>query len=230
MHPYKHIFFDLDRTLWDFEANALDTFKELFSIYELNKLVPDFDSFHRSYRKINRQLWQDYREGQIKKQVLKYKRFYLTLKEFGTDDVALAKKLGDDYVTLSGEKTKLFPHAMEALKYLQDKYNLHIITNGFEEVQFKKIKNCKLEPYFKKIITSEKAGVQKPHQQIFEYALNEADAKKEESVMIGDDLEGDIKGARAFGIDQVYFNPHNHTHNIDVTYEIHSLLELKDIF
>ena len=230
MTTYTYIFFDLDRTLWDFEANALETFGELFTKYKLYSICNDFHSFHEEYRKINRKLWKQYRDGQIKKEILKYKRFYLTLKEFGKDDVELAKKLGEDYVHLSGEKTRLFPYTHEALSYLKEKYNLFIITNGFEEVQFKKINNCNLEQYFRKIITSEKAGVQKPNKQIFEYALEEAGATKDKSIMIGDDIEGDIRGAKKFGIDQVYFNPNQKPHNDEVTYEITTLKELMNIF
>lgn len=230
MAKYKHIFFDLDRTLWDFEANALDTFKELYQKYQLNTCCPDFETFHSIYRTINRELWQDYRDGKIEKNVLKYQRFYLTLKQFGKDDISLARKLGEDYVTLSGEKTKLFPYTHEILSYLKKKYNLYIITNGFEEVQYKKINNCNLESYFQKVITSEKAGVQKPHQKIFQYALSVTGANKEESIMIGDDLEGDIRGAKDFGMDQVYFNPHHKPHQFNSTFEISSLKELEKIF
>jgi putative hydrolase of the HAD superfamily len=229
MNLYKHLFIDLDRTLWDFEANAFDTLQELYKKYNLNACTPDFDTFHTTYRTINRQLWKQYRDGIIAKRVLKYKRFYLTLKEFGMDDLELGKQLGEEYVTLSGEKTKLFPYTHEALSYLKEKYHLHIITNGFEEVQYKKIHNCNLDGYFEKIITSEKAGVQKPHQQIFEYALKEAHADKSASIMIGDDLDGDIRGAKSFGMDQVYFNPNHKEHNEKVTFEIESLKELTHI-
>jgi putative hydrolase of the HAD superfamily len=229
MKNYTHIFIDLDRTLWDFEANALDTFKELFAKYNIDLICKDFDTFHETYRRINRQLWQLYRDGSIKKHILKYKRFYLTLKEFGKEDLELAKQMGEDYVNLSGNKTKLFPYTHEALSYLKKKYVLHVITNGFEEVQYKKIRNCNLEQYFANIITSEKAGVQKPHQQIFKYALDLANAKKQESLMVGDDVEGDIRGAKEFGIDQVYFNPEHKSYEIEATYEIHSLKQLTEI-
>ncbi|MFO8234753.1 MAG: YjjG family noncanonical pyrimidine nucleotidase [Bacteroidales bacterium] len=230
MSTYKHIFFDLDRTLWDFEANSLEAFKDLFDKYNLNSIFPDLSSFHKLYRQINKQLWQDYREGLIEKQILIYKRFYLTLKHFGHDDLELAKQIGDDYVSFSAEKTKLFPYAHEALGYLKNKYYLYIITNGFEEVQYKKIRNCHLEQYFKKIITSEKAGVQKPHQRIFKYALSLANANQENSLMVGDDFEGDIRGAKAVGIDQIYFNPNQSPTTVEkATYEIDSLLQLVDL-
>lgn len=227
---YKDLFFDLDRTLWDFESNALDTLMEMYDKHTLRSIFPDFNTFYQTYKKNNRTLWEKYREGAIKKERLKYQRFLLTIKEFGISDESLAKALGEDYVNLSGTKTKLFPNTHETLAYLQAKYRLHIITNGFEEVQYKKIQNCNLEKYFKYIITSEKAGVQKPHSSIFSYALKRANAKKEESIMIGDDLEGDIIGARSFGIDQVFFNPNHKSHDVEATYEIHTLKELMNLF
>jgi len=226
---YKTIFIDLDRTLWDFEANAKDTFIEMYDKYNLKIISPDFETFHETYRRINKQLWEEYRNGNIKKEVLKYRRFELTLQEFDANDEALSKNLGDDYVNLSSEKTKLFPDTHSTLAYLQTKYDLFIITNGFEEVQLKKIKNCELDQYFRQIITSEKAGVQKPHADIFQYALQKANTTADVSLMIGDDLEGDIKGARTQGIDQVFFNPNYKSHEEQATYEIHALKELKAI-
>ncbi len=226
---YKSIFIDLDRTLWDFETNAKDTFLEMYDKYNLKSISSDFETFHEAYRKINNQLWEAYRNGNIKKEVLKYRRFELTLQEFSVDDKSLARNLGDDYVNLSSEKTKLFPDTHSTLTYLQTKYDLYIITNGFEEVQLKKIKNCNLDQYFRRIITSEKAGVQKPHENIFQYALQRANTTADVSLMIGDDLEGDVKGAKAMGIDQVFFNPNYKSHGEQCTYEIHALRELKDI-
>jgi len=228
MH-YKSVFFDLDRTLWDFESNARDTFIEMYDKHHLNVIFPDFDTFHKTYRRINKKLWEQYRNGTIEKEVLKYKRFQLTLEEFGYQDETLAKKLGEDYVTLSSNKTKLFPDTHSTLTYLKNKYNLYIITNGFHEVQFKKIKNCNLEKYFQKIITSEQAGIQKPHIDIFHFALEEANTEPQKSIMVGDDFEGDIKGAKSAGIDQVFFNPNYQSHQEECTYEIHALKELQQI-
>lgn len=226
---YKCVFFDLDRTLWDFESNARDTFIEMYDKHNLNVIFPDFDTFNETYRGINKQLWEEYRNGNIEKEVLKYKRFQLTLEEFGYQDENLAKKLGEDYVTLSANKTKLFPDTHSTLAYLKNKYNLYIITNGFHEVQLKKIKNCKLEKYFQKIITSEKAGTQKPHIDIFHFALEEANTEAEKSIMVGDDLEGDVKGAKSAGIDQVFFDPKYQSHKEECTYEIHAIKELQQI-
>ena len=229
MKKYCCIFFDLDRTLWDFEANSREAFLDMYDKYDLGRIFPDFETFEQTYRQYNRQLWEDYRNGKIAKEVLKYVRFQMTLAAFGRNHLALAKKLGEDYVQISATKTQLFPHTHEALDYLKERYRLFVITNGFEEVQLKKIRNSKLEGYFKSIITSEKAGVQKPHGEIFHYALEKAGAKAETSLMIGDDVEGDILGARSQGMDQVLFNPHGKQHDTTPTYEIRSLLELKQI-
>jgi len=229
MIKYKCIFWDLDRTLWDFEANAMEAFQELYKKYNLARIFPDFDTFHDTYRRLNRQLWEDYRNGKIEKEVLKYVRFHLTLKAFGKNDLELARKLGQDYMEVSANKTQLFPNSHEVLSYLRERYRLYIITNGFQEVQIRKIRNSGLEEYFEGIITSEKAGVQKPHEEIFLYALEKAGVKAPESLMIGDDMEGDILGARALGMDQVYFNPDKKPHQQQPTYEITSLKELMEV-
>ncbi|MEF8845903.1 MAG: YjjG family noncanonical pyrimidine nucleotidase [Bacteroidales bacterium] len=230
MRSYKHIFFDLDRTLWDFETNAKEAFKEIFDLYKLSRIFQDFETFHSVYNKHNGKLWEKFRNGDITKKDLKYRRFYLTLKEYGKDDLKLAKQLGEEYMKISARKTRLLPHSHEVLSYLQDKYFLYIITNGFHEAQLKKIENSDLRKYFEKIITSDSAGVQKPHGQIFRHALKQANARTEEAIMVGDDIEGDIKGARDIGLDQVFFNPEGKTHYIEPTFEIRSLIELKTIF
>jgi len=229
MPEYTCIFLDLDRTLWDFEANARDAFLDLYATYELGRIFPDFETFHQTYRRINRQLWEDYRNGKIAKEALKYVRFQMTLEAFGKNDLPLAKKLGEDYVSVSATKTRLFPYSHEVLSYLKERYRLFIITNGFQEVQHKKIRNSGMDNYFEGIITSEQAGVQKPHEEIFLYALQQAGVNAEDALMIGDDLEGDIKGAEALGMDQIYFNPERKDHQAHPTYEIHSLQELKQL-
>ncbi len=230
MSKYKHIFFDLDRTLWDFDKNSLETFKELYNIYKLETILYcDFLSFHNTYVKYNTQLWIAYRKGEIKKEFLCLQRFYLTLNDFGCNDSIMAVKMAEDYIKLSPQKNLLFPHTIEILDFLKDKYFLHIITNGFVEVQYNKIKNAGLEKFFSNTITSEEAGFQKPHKQIFEFSLEKAGAKAEESIMIGDDLIIDLLGAKQAGMDQVFFNPLKIEHNEDITFEISSLIELKKI-
>ncbi|MFP4024159.1 MAG: YjjG family noncanonical pyrimidine nucleotidase [Thiohalospira sp.] len=230
MKRYKNIYFDLDRTLWDFDSNAKETFQDIYKKYELQKIFNTFDNFYNTYVKHNERLWKIYRDGKIRKSVLAFKRFALTLEEFGVKDEELAKKIGQDYIEISPTKRRLFPGTYETLDYLKDKYNLYIITNGFNEVQFTKLKNSKLDTYFKKVFTSENAGAQKPNAKIFEHALKTVNAKKKESVMIGDDIDSDIIGAKKFGLDQIYFNPERKVHAEDITHEIASLKELLEIF
>jgi putative hydrolase of the HAD superfamily len=229
MNKYKHIYFDLDRTIWDFDKNAYDSFQDIFEKYDLEKIFKTFNNFYNTYVKHNDILWNDYRERKIKKSILSYKRFSLTLEEFGADDEELAKKIAHDYITISPTKKQLFPYAHETLEYLHTKYKLYIITNGFNEVQFTKLKNSDLDKYFLKVFTSEDAGAQKPNPLIFQHALKNVNACKKDSIMIGDDLQVDILGAKKFGLDQVFFNPENIVHSEDITHEIASLKELQEI-
>jgi len=161
---------------------------------------------------------------------LRTRRFELTLLDFDIDDIVLADKIGIDYITLSPLKTNLFPNTHEVLSYLQPKYPLHIITNGFEEVQFTKLKTCDLQKYFTHVITSEAAGCKKPDNCIFNYALETTQSSAAESVMIGDDLEVDIEGAEKAGMDGIFFNPAKEVHNGSVRHEIYDLKELITLF
>jgi len=230
MKKYKHIFFDLDRTLWDFEKNAHEAYAEIYQEFKLKELgVPSIDDFVKNYLHHNEILWALYRDGKIEKVYLKSRRFELTLQDFGIDDPQLAKKIGEAYVTISPQKTNLFPNAHEILAYLNKKYPLHIITNGFEEVQDSKLKNSKLGQYFQHIITSEAAGCKKPTRCIFDFALETVGTSADECVMIGDDFEVDIVGATENGIDAIFFNPEKVTHNGGATFEIQDLIELKEI-
>jgi len=229
LEKYKYIYFDLDRTLWDFDNNAKETFLEIYQNRNLGSIFSSFETFYSAYNKHNDILWRDYRENKIEKSILRWKRFALTLEEFGIYNEKLAQQIGDDYVNISPTKKQLFPYTHEALSYLKNKYVLYIITNGFSEIQSDKLKNCNLDQYFTGIITSEDAGAQKPSPIIFEHALRISNAKKNECLMIGDDLETDILGAKNTGIDQVFFNSENIKHSEDITFEITSLIELKDI-
>ncbi len=228
--PYKHIFFDLDHTLWDFEQSAAQTFAVLFEKHQLKlRGIPSLQVFIKEYTIHNTKLWESYRNGELKKEILRSLRFENTLKEFGINDPVLAESIGDDYVYHAPRTVFLMPGAMEVLQYLHTKYSLHLITNGFEEVQHIKVKEADLGKYFKTITTSEEAGVKKPDKQIFEYALNKAGARVQESLMIGDNLEVDIEGASQAGIDQVYFNPQKTPHALKVSFEIVHLNALMEI-
>lgn len=225
---YKHLFFDLDMTLWDFETNAHEAYRDIYTKFKLKSLgIASIDSFLECYFVHNDKLWDLYRKGQIEKEVLRSLRFELTLRDFGIDDPGLAEAIGMEYITISPQKTNLFPHVHEVLQYLQGRYPLYIITNGFEEVQYTKLKNSRLDGYFRHVVTSEDAGCKKPDPGIFNYALEKAGAKAEDCLMIGDDPEVDILGAQSAGMDGIYFNPKKISSNGYVNYVIHDLIELK---
>lgn len=230
MNQYKNIYFDLDRTLWDFEKNARDAFHDLYINYDLGSFIPSLDMLVNSYHKHNERLWEEYRMGRIKKDFLRIYRFQLVLNDYSVRNNELAAQLSENYLDIAPLKTNLIPHTKSVLQYLTGKYSLHIITNGFKEVQTLKLKNSGIIQFFEKVITSDNAGAQKPKAAIFEYALSTANAKKKESLMVGDDLQVDILGAKKFGLDQVYFNPDKKSHNQNLTYEIFSLNQLKEIF
>jgi len=230
MTKYKHLFIDLDKTLWDFDANALITLNEMYKTYHLkNKGIPSFDCFLTYYKAYNHTLWDQYKNGEIDKEFLSFERFNGSLKNFSINDTELAKTMAREYIRISPTKTKLYPNAIEVVEDLSRKYQLHILTNGFSEVQFVKVKNSGLAPFFKTIITSEMAGFQKPNSRIFQFALNKTSARKEETLMIGDDLEADILGAQKAGIDQIYVNFEKKAHKENPLHEVNSLLEVLDI-
>lgn len=203
-----HIFFDLDRTLWDFERNSAETLRELFDGLKLGHAgIPDAEAFVRLYIEKNDLCWALYRENKISKDRLRTERFVLALAAFGIHDDALALELAETYVERSPLKTGLLPHTLETLAYLAKKYTLHIITNGFEEVQHIKLKQSGLEPYFKTVTTSERAGCKKPDAQIFRHALAVAGAYTFNSLMVGDDFAVDVAGALAAGLKAIHFAP-----------------------
>ena len=227
MTQYKHIFFDLDNTLWDFERNSTETLNELYHkhrLFELGVSSPDF--FIRTYQERNIMMWEQYRLGKIDKNTLRNKRFEFTFWDMGLDSDLVPAALADDYILISPKKNHLFPHAHRVLEYLQEKYALHIITNGFEEAQYIKLDSADLSKYFGEIIISEQTGFKKPDVNIFYHAANKTNAQPGESLMIGDGLEVDVVGARNAGWDTVYFNPHKIHHSENTTYEIESLDEL----
>lgn len=227
MTKYNHLLFDLDKTLWDFDSNSSITLSELFETYHLlEKGIRSFDCFLTFYKAFNHTLWQKYRNGEIAKDFLSFERFNGSLKNFGIDDSSLAKQMAKDYIRISPTKTKLYPDALEVIRELSKDYKLHILTNGFSEVQFIKVKNSGLAPFFETIITSEMAGYQKPRPEIFEYALKKTGAQAIETLMIGDDLEADILGAQELGIDQIYVNFEKKQHNQSPVFEVNSLQEI----
>lgn len=229
MH-YKHIFFDLDRTLWDFESNSREALHEIYNDFKLkDRGISSFEAFLKSYQHHNETLWELYRKEIITKEYLRSSRFQLCLADFDINDRNLAVKMGEKYIQESPLKTNLFPYTFEVLHYLSKKYKLHIITNGFEEVQHIKLKYSKLKRFFNHVITSELVGAKKPNPKIFKLALEKAGASVQESLMIGDDFPIDILGAKNIGMDQVFFNPNKYLTKQKATIQISCLSELKEL-
>lgn len=228
---YKYLFFDLDHTLWDFDANARATLEQLhLDLRLVDKGVHDFDLFYKNYLQHNEKLWARYRNGYIKQEELRIKRMWLTLLDFQIADDALSRQLSELFLQLLPSRTILFPQTIDVLEYLAGKnYQMHIITNGFEGTQHNKMKSSGLSPYFGQVITSEGSNSLKPQKEIFEYALAKANANVSESLMIGDSIEVDIAGAMGIGMDQVHVNYNGNVQELKPTYTVRILNELKQI-
>jgi len=227
---YQHLFFDLDHTLWDFDANARATLQQLhIDLNLVEKGVHDFDLFHKNYLQHNEKLWARYRNGYIRQEELRLKRMWLTLLDFKIADDALARQLSELFLQLLPTRTLLFPDTIEVLNYLEEKnYSLHLITNGFEKTQHSKLETSGLRPYFREVITSESANCLKPQKEIFEHAMQRAGADQSSSLMIGDSLDVDVLGAMNAGIDAVHVNYGELPQQFKPTYTIRHLKELKE--
>ena len=228
---YKDLFFDLDHTLWDFETNSKETIQELYNTYNLADLgIVDFDGFYDTYSAHNHRLWDRYTKGFIKQEELRWKRVYLSLLDFKVANEKLAKEMSQAYLEILPNKQHLFPYTIEILDYLKKKeYKMHLITNGFESVQFKKIQNSGIADYFIEVITSEASNSLKPHKDIFEYALKNTNATVAESIMIGDNESADIQGGINIGMDTVFVNHIQAIPTVPATYTITHLKELENI-
>ena len=193
--------------------------------------INDFDLFHKNYLTHNEKLWERYRNGYIKQEELRVKRMWLALLDFKIADEILAKEMSIQFLDLLPTRTILFPYALEILEYLtQRKYELHLITNGFEKTQHSKLKYSGLDKYFKEVITSEGSSSLKPNKEIFDFAFKKTGAKPTESIMLGDSIDVDIIGAMNAGIDQVFINHLNIDIDVKPTYVVTSLKELEEIF
>lgn len=227
IRKYKHIFFDLDHTIWDFDKNAEEALHELYHIHQLENIgLTSADLFIETYTRNNHRLWAQYHVGEISKDELRDARFKSTFTDLGLHPDLMPVDFEDAYVKLCPTKTNLFPHAHETLQYLQTKYTLHLISNGFKDSTRIKIAGTNLAGYFQNIVISEDVGVNKPDKAIFKHAIDLAGADKQESIMVGDSLEADIYGALGFGMDAIYFNPFNAPKPDDVPLQITHLKEL----
>lgn len=232
MPQYKHLFFDLDHTLWDFDANARETLAELYAIFDLNKKTQiAFDDFYPKYLYHNELLWDRYHKGLISSDDLKWKRMWRTLLDFKIADEPLSKEMSAKFLEILPTKKLLFHYTIEILEYLTEKnYSLHLITNGFEATQWSKLNNSGLGKYFTHVITSEGSNSLKPKKEIFDFAMDKAGASLPESIMIGDNLDADIQGAMNAGMDTIFVNHINAVPEIKPTYTVTHLKELELIF
>lgn len=230
---YKHLFFDLDHTIWDFETNARESMEILFGQLDLEKKINvPFGEYYEVYSRHNREMWRRYELREISREDLRWKRMYKTLLDFKIGDEELSRYMAEEFLNILPTRKNLFPYTIEILQYLLSKnYVLHLITNGFDTVQFSKIKHSKIGHFFTDIITSEASNSMKPHKEIFEFALQKTGAQLQESIMIGDNLEADISGAINAGMDCIFVNHLSvDTLGIKPTYVVHHLQQLEDIF
>jgi putative hydrolase of the HAD superfamily len=228
---YQHLFFDLDHTLWDFDANARATLEQLHLDLRLpDRGIHDFDAFYRSYIGHNDKLWDRYRKGYIKQEELRVKRMWLTLLDFKVADEELTRQLSELFLQLLPTRTLIFPDTREVLTYLQEKgYGLHMITNGFEQIQHMKLRVSGLDAFFKHVITSEGSNSLKPQPEIYHYALEKAGASAGESLMIGDAFDVDIAGAQGVGMDGVHVNFNGAPQSFEPAYTVTALRQLMEI-
>ncbi len=231
MNTYTHILFDLDHTLWDFDRCATETLTDLYYKYQLEQLgTPSPNEFCQVFHQVNRRLWDLYNRGEYDSERLRQERFFLIFDELQLSyDETLPPVFAEEYLTTCPTKGYVISEAVTTLEKLRDRYQLHIITNGFSDVQAIKLQYAGLTEYFQTVTTSDVAGYRKPNTGMFQYALKNISATPPECIMVGDNLKTDVLGARNAGIDQVYFNPAQHQYTEEVTYEISTLPELLSI-
>ncbi|GAB3541645.1 YjjG family noncanonical pyrimidine nucleotidase [Spirosoma fluminis] len=227
---YKHIFFDLDHTLWDFDRNSAECIAEIFETFRLTDVgVTSAEEFSRHFITINRKLWADYDKNLITHSYIRENRFPMVFKSLGVDEGSIHTDMNAEYLRLLPRKPHLLESAREILDYLKDRYTMHIITNGFAEIQAVKMDSAEIAHYFTLVVTSENANAKKPDPLVFEYALSAAGARVTDSLMIGDNYEADILGAKGVGLDTVFYNPAGALVDDQPTYDIRHWKELMAI-
>lgn len=228
---YKHIFWDLDHTLWDFEKNSVVALKEVYQFFQLQeKGLPAFDAFSRNYHHHNEIMWDKFRKGLLSREDLRWKRMHITLQDYQVFDETLAKGMAEKYLEFLPKQTFVFDGAIEILQYLQQKgYQQHMITNGFELTQIEKMTNSNILPFIDKLITSEVAMSMKPKPEIFQYAVDAIQAMAKDCIMIGDGDNVDVLGAVQFGMDAIFFNPINNKKSVHQAATVHHLIEIKNL-
>ncbi|MDR1624644.1 MAG: YjjG family noncanonical pyrimidine nucleotidase [Tannerellaceae bacterium] len=226
----KNLFIDLDDTLWDTHHNNKECLKEIYTDYEFNRYFNSFETFCDYYMPHNLRLWEQYRSHEIDRQTLITERFRYVLRVKGIDDKESALQLNHDFLERTTTKTRLVPGAIDLLEYLRPSYKMYILSNGFREVQFRKLVNSGLASYFLRMILSEDANIQKPHKGIFDFALINTNSRRSETLMIGDSWETDVVGAHNAGIASLWFNPEGlPAKGFTPAYTVRSLAEIKEI-
>lgn len=227
---YKSLFIDLDDTLWDTYHNNKECLEELYRDYRFDRFYASFEAFFAVYFPNNLRLWDEYRRGVIDKPTLIVERFLGVLRPFGITDTAFILRMNDDFLQRTTLKTRVVPGSFELLEYLRPKFRMYILSNGFREVQEKKLQNAGLAPYFDRMVLSEDAGINKPHKRIFDYALVNTNSRRKDTLMIGDSWEADVSGAHGAGIDQLWFNPEGlPAQGFEPTFTVRSLKEIRNI-
>ena len=227
---YKNLFFDLDDTIWAFSQNARNTFEEVYQKYSFDRYFDSFNHYYTLYQQRNTELWVEYGEGKITKDELNSQRFFYPLQAVGVKDEALAERFSRDFFAIIPTKSVLMPHAKEVLEYLAPKYNLYILSNGFQELQCHKMRSAGIDRFFKKIVLSDDIGILKPWPEIFHFALSATQSEVHDSLMIGDSWENDVIGAKGVGMHQVFYNVTGKEElPFQPTYHISNLKELMQI-
>ena len=230
MQQYKNLFIDLDDTLYDFSAASQESFRETYDLLHYERYFNSFEHFYSIYEPYNLQLWHIYGEGKIMKEELNKRRYSYPLEVVGVHDQELADTFCREALGRIPTKNKLIEGAKELLEYLRPKYNLYILSNGFKELQSRKMCTVGIDKYFDALILSEDIGVNKPNRELYEYALQKTASTMEDSIMIGDMFETDIVGAANIGMKQIYFNPKKKEGMpFTPTYMVTELLQIKDI-
>lgn len=226
MQKYQHIFFDLDRTLWDLDSNSLEAMEELYTEFRLEEHgIRDFRKFHDRYCTYNDAYWTAYRDGLVEKEVLRWIRFHKTFEHFGIQDKYLAENFSREYQVRAPQKPGLLPGTLNVLETLRKKYSLHIITNGFSETQSTKLRSGGIEHFFELVVNSDSTGFKKPQREIYDFALQGVGcADPARCLMVGDDFIADYQGARGAGWDAIWFNPARH--EVKEVSQVHHLEEL----
>ena len=230
MNAYRHLFFDLDHTLWDFDRSSRETTDELFEYYHFSRfpgLTPL--AFYEAFRTANYHFWGLYNQSKVTKEEIRDRRFKLVFEKLGLSLEDCPPDIGKEYLYNCPKKPYLLPQCLETMEALAEHFALHILTNGFTDVQALKLQSAGIEHFFKTVTTSDCTGFKKPHATIFKHALKQAGAQKEESLMVGDNWETDVLGAKNFGMDCIYYNPEKKKRALLEIREIHSLWQLKSL-